>query len=82
VEGEYVSGGWKTEPAAGKTALPGTPQPGTQVSLDITWDPALPQHILRWQEGDVFYEILVSAALGRSLDLGQEDLIHLSEFIR
>jgi hypothetical protein len=76
VEGEYVAGGWRTDrPDAG------TPQSDTQVNLDVIWDPALPQRILRWQEENIYYEILISAALGRSLDLGKDDLVKLAEII-
>jgi len=56
--GEYVSGGWVVAPGSERVLQTATP--GTQVSLGIVWDPALPQQILRWQEDGVSYEILVS----------------------
>jgi hypothetical protein len=81
VEGEYVRGGWRSEPSSGHPARQ-TPPPGTQVSLDITWDPALPQRILRWQEDHVYYEILISAGLGRKMQMEKEALINLANFIK
>ncbi len=77
VKGEYVTGGWK--PAVPQAV---TPQPGAKLSLDVTWDPALPQHILRWQEGGFLYEILTTAGLGREIELGKEELIKIAEFIQ
>jgi hypothetical protein len=49
VEGEYVQGGWR----AGAEALQ-APQP----TLELVWDPDLPQHTLRWEQDRSVYEIL------------------------
>ncbi len=75
-EGEYVVGGWK----AARPEITST-QPGTQVNLDVVWDPNLPQRILRWQEADFLFEILTSASLGRELNLEKEEIIKIAEAI-
>ncbi len=76
IQGEYVTGGWiPVHPLAA------TSQPGTQVSMDVVWDPTLPQHILRWQEGDFLYEILTSASLGSKIELEKETLVEIAESI-
>jgi hypothetical protein len=81
VEGEYVAGGWRSKRASDSPAH-GTLQPGTQVSLDIVWDYDLPQRILRWQEDQVYYEILYSAGLGRKWPLDEEALIQIASYVK
>jgi hypothetical protein len=77
VMGEYVTGGWKSA----ETPMI-TPRPGDQVNLDVTWDPSLPQHILRWEESGFLFEILTSAGLGRQIDIEKEELIKIAESMR
>jgi hypothetical protein len=77
VEGEYVAGGWVTT-----QALPATPQPGDPPGLEATWDPGLPQRILRWQQGEFRFEILASASLGRKYQLEQGALILIAEAVK
>jgi hypothetical protein len=50
--------------------------------MDVTWDPTLAQHILRWQEGSFLFEILTSAGLGNEVVLGKGELVKIAESIR
>ncbi len=74
--GEYVSGGWilASEPEQPIEKV----TPGTPVNLRLYWDPELPQQILRWEMGDMSYEIICSS--GGSLT--QKDLIRIAESVR
>ncbi|MGD9091444.1 MAG: hypothetical protein PVF74_01245 [Anaerolineales bacterium] len=56
IPGEYVKGGWRVE--GNEVGKYPTIVPNEHVTLGIYWDPALPQRIIRWQEGDMIYEIL------------------------
>jgi hypothetical protein len=73
--GEYVAGGWVVAPGSSQALQ--TAAPGTQVSLGITWDASLPQHILRWQENGMLYEILSSGE-----KLKKDDLLKIAESIK
>ncbi len=81
VEGEYVAGGWRSTRIT-PTGTQGALQPGTQVSLDINWDHELPQHILRWQENHVYYEILCTAGLGRKWRLGKDEILQIASYVK
>ena len=52
---EYVTGGWRLNPGDGPSLATATP--GTQVGLDLSWDPDLPQQTLRWQQDGMLYEL-------------------------
>lgn len=52
---EYVTGGWRLNPGTGPNLATATL--GTQVSLDLSWDPDLPQQTLRWQADGMLYEL-------------------------
>jgi hypothetical protein len=70
-EAELVSGGWRVA----------TPSPGSEVQTtpgDVTWDSELHQHILRWQESGMIYEILSS---GEGY-LSDQELIRLAESLK
>ncbi len=55
VTGEYVVGAWNIPLA--ETA-PEAPTPGPTTTLQADWDPSAGIHMLRWQAGDVLYEII------------------------
>ncbi len=76
VEGEYVEGGWRVlsdneEPSF--TAIP-----GREVNLGVVWDPKLPQRILRWQEKDHIFEILLTG----SHNLEKSDILKIADQIK
>jgi hypothetical protein len=58
VQGEFVSGAWRLQASQATFQEPSLP--GTQANLGLYWDAGLPQHILRWQEGGMAYEIICS----------------------
>jgi hypothetical protein len=71
--GEYVIGGWRLPEIAPSLKSAG---PGMKVTLEANWDPEAKIQILRWQEGNMFYEILTIGATTPHLDdLAKEDLI-------
>jgi hypothetical protein len=57
VEAELVKGGWRL--LSGELPKE-TPPPGTEITLNIVWDPAYPQVTLRWHENDMLYELTLS----------------------
>jgi hypothetical protein len=68
MHGEFVRGGWK----AISTESPiGNQTQESQVNITAIWDDALPQFTLRWQEGNVAYELRTLGEGGPS----QSDLI-------
>jgi hypothetical protein len=73
-QGEFVTGGWIFNDEPEKA----TPAPGATVSVNITWDANVPQHILRWQEGDMLFKIISSG----SQMLDKISLIQLAEQIK
>jgi hypothetical protein len=73
VTGEYVLGGWRLASEGSSPVETGVP--GTQVSLDIYWDPDLPQQTLRWERGGIVYEIRFA---GKS-PLSKQVLIEIAE---
>ncbi len=75
VDGEYVSGAWRIKPT--QATIQETSLPGTQTNLGLYWDPDLPQHILRWQESGMAYEILCTGDT-----IGKEGLITIANSIR
>jgi hypothetical protein len=75
---EFVTGGWKVTDTNDR--IQATPAPGTQVSLGVYWDPSLPQCILRWQEGNMQYEIL-STKTAQGINFDKDDLIAMAESI-
>ena len=79
VQGEFVAGGWRAEDPNG--GIPGNSAPGTQVNLGVYWDSALPQRMLRWQAGQMHFEIL-STKTGPGIDLEKDDLITMAESIK
>ena len=78
VPGEFVTGGWMATDANDR--IQATAAPGTQVSLGVYWDPTLPQRILRWQEGNILYEIL-STKTAQGITIDKDILIKLAESI-
>jgi len=78
VPGEFVTGGWIATDANDR--IQATAAPGTQVSLGVYWDPTLPQRILRWQEGNILYEIL-STKTAQGITIDKDELIAMAESI-
>jgi hypothetical protein len=78
VQGEFVTGGWIVTDTNDR--IQATAAPGTQISLGVYWDPTLPQRILRWQEGNMLYEIL-STKTAHGVTLDKDELIRLAESI-
>ena len=78
VPGEFVTGGWMATDANDR--IQATAAPGTQVSLGVYWDPTLPQRILRWQEGNILYEIL-STKTAQGITIDKDELIAMAESI-
>jgi hypothetical protein len=76
VAGEYVQGGWHLTSEGNSPMKTGVP--GTQVSLEIFWDPDLPQQTLRWEREGIVYEIRFA---GKSL-LSKQALIEIAESIK
>ncbi|MCK5430605.1 MAG: hypothetical protein KAI94_14095 [Anaerolineales bacterium] len=71
-----VEGGWRVlsdneEPSF--TAIP-----GREVNLGVVWDPKLPQRILRWQEKDHIFEILLTG----SHNLEKSDILKIADQIK
>jgi hypothetical protein len=65
VEGEAVWGAWRmsTNPRLLETS-----PPGTEVSVGVYWDAGYPQLILRWQEGEMIYELTQIGSQGGNID--------------
>jgi hypothetical protein len=78
VPGEFVTGGWIVTDTNDR--IQATAAPGTQFSLGVYWDPTLPQRILRWQEGNILYEIL-STKTAQGITIDKDRLIKLAESI-
>ena len=76
VEGEYVVGGWRFSSDGEKPSF--TAVPNNDVDIGVVWDPELPQRILRWQEEDFIYEILLTG----SHSLVKSDLLIIAEQIK
>lgn len=76
VTGEYVLGGWHLTSEGSSPIETGVP--GTQISLDIYWDPELPQQTLRWEQGEIVYEIRFA---GKPL-LSKEAMIEIAESLQ
>lgn len=74
--GEYVEGGWKilTEYSDASTTV----SPNSNSELAVIWDPDLPQRILRWQEDNTLFEILVTG----NHNLERSDIVKIAESIR
>lgn len=54
IQGEFVMGGWKaisTQPASENQI------PDSSVYINAIWDNDLPQYTLRWQAGNIIYEL-------------------------
>jgi hypothetical protein len=75
IPGEYVEGGWRLEDGDGNKYP--TIVPDENFILGIYWDPELPQRVIRWQEGDMIYEIM---ALG-GVNPPKHVLINIAESI-
>jgi len=75
IQGELVVGGWKaisTQPA------PENQTPASLININAIWDNDLPQSTLRWQSGDIVYEL-------RSIGMGspsQSELINLANGLK
>ncbi len=67
VQGEFVRGGWK---AISTQAVASSQAPG-QVNITAVWDATLPQSTLRWQAGNMAYELRTLGENGPA----QSDLI-------
>lgn len=76
VVGEYVEGGWKILPEYSESSP--TVSPYNNSNLTVIWDPDLPQRILRWQEDNIVFEILVTGI--HSLE--KSDIVKIAESIR
>jgi len=77
--GEFVVGGWRLEDSNDR--INSTATPGTQVSLGVYWDPTLPQYILRWQVGEMQYEILYIQT-GSAEMITKNEIINIAESIK
>ena len=75
---EFVAGGWKVMETNDR--IQATAAPGTQVNLGVYWDPTLPQCMLRWQAGDMQYEIL-STKTTQGITIEKDDLTTMAESI-
>ncbi len=53
VTAQYVQGAWVWYPNPNDP----TPYPGQEVDEIMTWDPNVPMRRLRWQAGDIIYEV-------------------------
>ena len=78
IPGEFVVGGWRLEDSNDRINTTATSS--TQVSLGVFWDPTLPQFILRWQVGEMQYEILCIQT-GPAEMITKNELINLAESI-
>lgn len=76
VEGEFVEGGWKILPE--NLEKPTDMTPDSDSNLAVIWDPDLPQRILRWQEDNTQFEILVTG----THNLGKSDIIKIADSIQ
>lgn len=75
VQGEMVSGAWRLQPT--KPTIQDTSLPGTPTDLGLYWDPSLPQHMLRWQQNGMAFELLFT---GESI--GKTALIEIANNIQ
>jgi hypothetical protein len=75
VQGEFVSGAWRLQST--QMVIQETSLPGTQANLGLYWDANLPQHILRWQENGMAYELICTSSA-----IGKEELIEIADNIR
>lgn len=76
IPGEYVEGGWRVD--QGEANKYPIIMPEGELTLGIYWDSELNQRIIRWQEGDMIYEIL---ALGRDHP-SKSELIVIAESVK
>jgi hypothetical protein len=75
VQGEFVSGAWRLQ--TNQSSIQATSNPGTQAKLGLYWDADLPQHILRWQENGMSFEIISTGDA-----LRKEELVEIANSIR
>jgi hypothetical protein len=75
VQGEFVSGSWRLE--SSQPAIQETSFPGTEANLGLYWDASLPQHILRWQENGMAFELLCTGET-----IGKTKLIEIADSIQ
>lgn len=75
VQGEFVSGAWRLQTS--QSSVQATSNPGTQANLGLYWDADLPQHILRWQENGMSFEIISTGET-----LRKEELVNIANTLR
>ena len=74
--GEYVMGGWKLPALATPLEFAA---PGVKITLEAEWNSEGQIQILRWQEGNMLFEILsVSALSATATGLSKADLLALA----
>jgi len=75
VQGEFVSGGWRQQD--NQASIKETSLPGTQTNLGLYWDAGFPQHILRWQEGGMAFEMIYTGE-----KIGKAQMIEIANSIK
>jgi hypothetical protein len=76
LDGEYVSGGWRHPRLATPLA---NAVPGMKITLEANWDSNPGIQILRWQQGDMLYELLsISATTPAATNLNKAELIAIA----
>jgi hypothetical protein len=71
--GEYVTGAWKI--LDGQSEI----QPDSPLTVEANWDPDAQVQILRWQDGDILYEIIYGGGRPGNINtLGKNDIISLA----
>jgi hypothetical protein len=58
-------------------SIQATSNPGTQAKLGLYWDTDFPQHILRWQENGMSFEIISTGDA-----LRKEEMVEIANSIR
>ncbi len=76
LNGEYVSGGWRHPGLATPLA---NAAPGINITLEATWDSTTGIQVLRWQQGEMLYELLsISATTPEETNLNKAQLIAIA----
>jgi hypothetical protein len=75
LQGEFVSGAWRQK--ANQVSIKETSLPGTQTDLGLYWDAGFPQHILRWQENGMAFEMIYTGD-----KIGKANMIEIANSIR
>jgi hypothetical protein len=77
-QGEYVVGGWKSDPRVAVTLTP-----NQSITFQAEWHPDADIQFLRWEDNDILYEILfVGTGTDAAQNLGKQDLIDIAKNLR